>query len=307
VSDQRQKLNQIVDKLAKLLKHLTNESANERHNACDKIHELLKSVGLHGDDLSSLLKAAHEQDSPMDIMARLLMKDDELLLKIALEVGTFYNSPQGVAYADLVVNGHRQTMALSDPEFTQWLTHQFFREKQKAPKTGALKDAIRTLEACAKYEGQPHEVSLRVARDVHGTVYVDLGDPDWKVVEITPQGWEVTTSPNAVRFRRPSAMGALPIPERGGSLWLLRQDINFSDDAFVMFVTGLVDALIPGFPHPIFYYAGDAGAGKTSLLRIQGGLIDPSVVKNNYERKLPKKSTISTLMFRVVIFYLTTT
>jgi hypothetical protein len=109
-------------------------------------------------------------------------------------------------------------------------------------------------------------------------VFLDLGDPLWHVVEITPSGWGIIPNP-PVRFRRTPTMTALPIPQSGGSIELLRPFCNLDDDGFVLFVCGLVDALVEGHPHPIFVFTGEEGASKTTLAKSARALIDPNKVR----------------------------
>src|SRR4029077_12003263 len=56
-------------------------------------------------------------------------------------------------------------------------------------------------------------------------VYLDLCDPDWRAVEIGPDGWRIIANP-PIRFRRTAGMLPLPLPEPGGSLENLRPFLN---------------------------------------------------------------------------------
>lgn len=87
------------------------------------------------------------------------------------------------------------------------------------PSGDALTNAFGTLGGIAQFDGEERRVSLRVAQG-GGNIYLDLGDADWSVVEITPTGWSVRTAAQitAATFRRPRGMLALPRPDRGGSI-----------------------------------------------------------------------------------------
>ena len=71
-------------------------------------------------------------------------------------------------------------------------------------------------------------------------------------------------------------MTALPVPEKGGSLEELRRFVRLGNADFTLFVSVLLDALRPGYSHPVLYLAGEEGAAKTSLVRIARSLIDPN-------------------------------
>jgi hypothetical protein len=56
------------------------------------------------------------------------------------------------------------TLPLVGRKFQEWLGHQYFGEKKKAPKLASERDALRTLAAYARYQGGPRcEVHLRSA------------------------------------------------------------------------------------------------------------------------------------------------
>jgi hypothetical protein len=165
---------------------------------------------------------------------------------------------------------------LSDPEFSDWLLHQFFKDKKKAPAPSAMKAAIRMLSAEAKFNGAQHDVYLRAAK-FGGKIYLDIGDPEGHVVEIDATGWRMTLDP-PVRFRRTAGMAALPLPECGGSIEQLRTLVNLTDDGFVLYVSCILDALSPGRPHPVLYLAGEEGSTKSTAAKIARSLIDPNTV-----------------------------
>jgi hypothetical protein len=83
------------------------------------------------------------------------------------------------------------------------------------------------LEARALFDGPRRDVHVRIA-ELNGAVYIDLGFPDWHVVQITVDGWQVFGS-SPVRFRRPSGMQALPHPDPFGSIEDLRSLVNIAE------------------------------------------------------------------------------
>jgi hypothetical protein len=185
--NKRKALHTILAKLRKLLPHLGNDNAHEAAAALGKINRLLKSAGLDWHDVIGFID---ERDPVLlDILMKLFAQDDDLLIQIAHARGKFFHSATA-NWADVDVDGHRHTLLLPSPEFSEWLLHQFFLEKKKAPKPSALKSAIQTLGAHARYDGERREVFLRAAR-VDGRIYIDLGDTDWNVVEIDQTGWRM--------------------------------------------------------------------------------------------------------------------
>jgi len=116
-------------------------------------------------------------------------------------------------------------------------------------------------------------------------MFLDLGDPDWRVVEVTPTGWRVIGDP-PVRFWRPKGMLGLPAPISGGSISSLRPLINAADDEnWALAVAWLVGALCPKGPYPVLSIVGEQGSAKSTLERVLKSLIDPS---KGHTRAAPK-------------------
>jgi hypothetical protein len=272
-TSKRAALESILPKLQKWLPHLGNANANEAEAARQKINDLLESVQLGWPDIATLL--ADKQESSAALWHCLLEKEVDILVDLALSGAEVYCSRDGRPFADVLLRGCRNTWPLDSGEFSDWLVYRFFTDRRRAPGSGPLKQAIRTLRAYAKFEiGLQHDVYLRVA-ELDGKIYIDLGDPNWRVVEIDASGWRVIdTSP--VRFRRTQSMQPLPLPERGGSIEQMLPLVNLSDDGFVLFTSFLLDALCPGHPHPVLYLAGDEGSAKSTAAKIFRSLIDPN-------------------------------
>jgi hypothetical protein len=259
-----------------------SNSETEILSAVRLINKKLERVGAHISALGEVLENAGSDMDPEAFAAVMAaafakadIKDVDLLVQLARAESKSFTTPDEIPYADVMMDGHRHTLLLRGEPYRLWLVKRFYDERQSAPSDATLKQAIRTLQADAVFgSNEQHEVYLRVARGDDGAVYVDVGDRQWHAIKVAPSGWEVTSEP-PVRFRRPRKPLPLPMPERGGSIQSLRNLCNLSDRDFVLFVVGLVDALIPGQPHPIFYLEGEPGAAKSSLLRIRRDLIDP--------------------------------
>ena len=199
-----------------------------------------------------------------------LLDDQEVLLGLGRAGATLFCTTEGAAFADVVIGGHRATWPLASEEFENWLTHGFYLERKRAPSPSAMKNAIRSLAACAKFEGERREVHLRAA-EFGGRIYLDLADEEWRTIEIDSEGWRVLGDA-PIRFRRTSSMRALPVPQRGGSIDQLRRFVNLSANDFILFVAGLLDALRPGRPHPVLFLTGEEGSAKSTAATIARSL-----------------------------------
>jgi hypothetical protein len=191
-------------------------------------------------------------------------------------VGLF-RTPDQKAYACIDVSGHEETRPVRSRAFGLYLRRLYHREQEAAPSQEAVAAAIATLESEALFDGVCLPVYTRVA-GAGGAIYLDLCDPEWRVVEVTADGWSLRPAP-PVRFHRAPSMAALPEPVHGGSVDELRAFVNVADDEdWHLLVGWLVGALRPAGPYPVLGLHGEQGSAKTTMARVLGELVDPSTV-----------------------------
>jgi hypothetical protein len=205
----------------------------------------------------------------------------ELLVRCAAEADLFH-TPAGDSYATVSVGDHHETHPIKAKGFRRWLVRAYFERYDRPPGNQALQDALGLLEARAEFDGAEREIYVRVAEH-EGSVYVDLANDGWQVVEITPGAWRVISGDDApVRFRRPRGMLALPIPlaasdDDDSCDGLLRRFFNVSgDDDLRLIVAWLVAALRPTGPYPVLLFQGEQGSAKSTAERLVRALVDPS-------------------------------
>jgi phage/plasmid primase-like uncharacterized protein len=245
-------------------------AVKERDRAAfERLRDRLKQTGARIGELDELWG---EAEAETDEVAKLDKKQTDILVRLAGDAQLFH-AQDGTAYADIRRDGHRETCALYSRDFKRWLKHCFYRETGSSPGSETFNAALGTIEAKAIYEGPEQEVYLRIAGH-GGNIYIDLGDPEWRVVEVTATGWSTITDP-PVRFHRPGTLRPLPIPVHGGSISKLRQFINVpDDDAFVLLVAYILAAMRPVGPYPVLSLHGPAGTAKSTLTKVVRCLID---------------------------------
>jgi hypothetical protein len=201
----------------------------------------------------------------------------DILLNVATAARLFH-AIDGTGFADLIIDGHRETWPLRSNRFRAWLRQQYYERTWDAPSPAALNAALYVLEAQAQFDGPQRKVSVRLAeRD--GLLYLDLADEFWRCVEIGASGWRIAEAP-PVRFRRSAGMQPLPLPVRGGSIESLAPFLNLaSENDFVLIVAWLLGALRAEGPYPVLAIAGEQGSAKTVLSKLLRARIDPSVVR----------------------------
>jgi hypothetical protein len=187
-----------------------------------------------------------------------------------------FHTATGTAFADLMINGHRETWPIRSIRFRTWLRRQYYQATGNAPSVASLSSTLNLLEAHAQFDGFERAVHVRLAEHA-GYIYLDLADEYWRAVEIGPDGWCVTGSP-PVRFRRAAGMLPLPVPQRGGSLEEFASFLNLpSRNDFLLIVAWLLATLRAGGPYPVLAISGEQGSAKTVLSKLLKDLIDPNV------------------------------
>ena len=197
-----------------------------------------------------------------------------MLTDLALSAELFHTA-NGTAFADLMIDAHRETWPVRSSRFRSWLRRKYYEATGAAPGAGAISSALNLLEARAQFDAPRRAVFIRVAEH-DGRIYLDLADDGWRAVEIGPDGWRVVSCP-PVRFRRAEGMLPLPMPVRGGSVEALTSFFNLPNRSdFVLVVAWLLAALRHGGPYPLLAVSGEQGSAKTVLSKILRALIDPN-------------------------------
>jgi hypothetical protein len=198
----------------------------------------------------------------------------DTLIELA-QTAELFHAPDGTGFADLDINGHRETWPIRAKGFRRWLARCFFEATGGAPSSEALQSALNVIEAKAHFDAPERVVHVRVG-GLDDRLYLDLGDATWRAVEIDATGWRVIDNP-PVRFRHAAGMQALPTPVSGGSIETLRSFLNVKTDAdFVLAVTWVLACLRNRGPYPVMVLSGEQGSAKSTFSAILRALLDPN-------------------------------
>jgi hypothetical protein len=193
-----------------------------------------------------------------------------------------FHDSDGHGYATFRVRDHRETHLLTSTTFKRWLARLFFEAEGTVPNQSTVRGALDVLEGIAQFEGEEHAVYVRVA-GYDGTVYVDLGDEQWRVIEIDAEGWQIV-SDSPVRFRRPRGLRPLPVPVPGGHVDALRPFLNLADDRDWYLVVGwMLGAFSPRGPYGVLGLYGEQGTAKTTTARVAREVVDPNAAAERSE------------------------
>ncbi len=198
----------------------------------------------------------------------------DILVGFAQSAELFHTS-NSTGYADIDINGHRETWPIRAKGFRQWLGRMFFEKTQGAPSSEALQSALNVIEAQAYFAAPERVVHIRVGGHDE-KLYLDLCNDNWQAIEIDAAGWRVIDNP-PVRFRRAAGMKPLPMPVKGGSVATLRSFLNVHSDAdFVLVVAWALAVLRNRGPYPVIVLSGEQGSAKSTFSKILRWLLDPN-------------------------------
>ncbi len=204
------------------------------------------------------------------------------LVTLATEAGVeLFHDDNGEPYATYTVGNHPETAPIKAKALRDWLARGYYERHRTAPSSQALQDAQTVLRGRALYEGERRTVYVRLAEH-GGSIYLDLGDTDWRAVEIRPDGWRVVASEEVpVKFRRPRGMLPLPQPAPAGSLNDLTRLANTDPerpDDLTLIVGWLLGTFCLEGGRAILELNGEQGSCKTTLARMLRRIVDPCTV-----------------------------
>jgi len=200
---------------------------------------------------------------------------DALLAAIEAEQPEVWHTPNQEPWVSFRVEGHIEHHPLGSRAARLWLQRLAWQALGELPSAEDLEGIEAVLAGRALFEGAEHETFVRVAAD-GDKIFVDLGDRDWRVVEISPSGWRVVSNP-PVKFRRTQGMLPLPRPEADGGEALagLRALWGLEEDDWLLVLGFLLGCLSPQGPYPVLAVGGEYGSGKSSFCRALKAIVDP--------------------------------
>lgn len=233
-----------------------------------RLRERLKKAGV---GVTELDKHLRHGEAPQEDDATVADK----LIALARNCCTFMHDAQREPYAVFKSAGARQVYGVSSSGFSDYLSHTYYSEHDRAPTESSLKVALATLRGQAQFDGEACEVFTRIAKTPSG-YWLDLCNDGWECVQITPTGWIVVKGDAAPLFTRSASMRPLPVPVSGGSLNALWQLVNIPEDDRLMILAWLLECLRPDTPHVVLELTGEQGSIKSTTQKILRRLIDPN-------------------------------
>ena len=85
----------------------------------------------------------------------------DILINIA-QAAELFHTPDRVGFADLNIDGHRETWPIRSKGFKNWLAYLYFEQTGGAPNSEALQSALGVIEARARFNAPERIVYVRV-------------------------------------------------------------------------------------------------------------------------------------------------
>lgn len=197
------------------------------------------------------------------------------LISLARNTCQFMHDAQLEPYAVFQSGGARQVYRVGSNGFSDYLSHLYYKEYDRAPSESSLKVALATLRGQSQFDGELCEVNSRIAKTPSG-YWLDLCNDAWQCVLITATGWSVMAGEGTPLFPRSSSMRDLPVPQAGGSLDALWPLINIPAEDRLMILAWMLECLRPDTPHVVLELVGEQGSVKSTTQKFLRRLIDPN-------------------------------
>jgi hypothetical protein len=196
-----------------------------------------------------------------------------------------FHDPQDRPFVRVELKEHVEVWGVESPKFRKLLARTYYQQRKRAINRNALADAITTLAGRACHDSPEEPVFLRVA-SYGKDILIDLCDERWRVVEITPDDWQILDK-SPVAFIRTGSMQALPEPLReGGSIEPLWELLNVTKEQRPLVAGALLNFFHPDGPYFVLNFVGEQGSAKTCAARMVRQLVDPNA---NPLRSPPKE------------------
>ncbi|WP_297389922.1 hypothetical protein [Acidiferrobacter sp.] len=115
------------------------------------------------------------------------------------------------AVAVIPMTGRQEVWRVYSTGYEEWLRTAYWRAKEAGVPETTMKSALATIAAAGINDGEQIDLHVRAAKDEAGYL-IDLCDEQWRVVLVTPTGWQVLDH-SPVHFTRTQSMRPLPEPQ----------------------------------------------------------------------------------------------
>ncbi len=232
--------------------------------------------GCSGENWKSLRSLLEKELLVSDVVEE--DKQADTIIKLTEDFQYFVNELEQ-PYAAVQKDNHWEVLDMKSQKFKLYLTKLFFDTQRSAPGTDGLNQALKVLEMKAIFSDNEHKLQRRIAED-QGSIYYDLADSDWRVVQVSASGCQIEADP-PILFTRNKNMEQQVEPdfsiEPTKLVPLVKKHFRFKKDSdAVLFTVYLVTCFLPQIAHVILVLFGEKGAAKSTTMRMVKRIVDPA-------------------------------
>lgn len=214
---------------------------------------------------------------------------DTLLKDIEEEQHTFYYDRAETPYVCVTKDGITQYMEVYGNDYKKYIRYMYYDRYQKAVPKDALQRVLDTLAVKAQKEGEEITPAYRCAYQ-EGKIYYNLADLEQTVICIDENGYRVIAE-SPVPFIKKQNMSEQLLPQES-DISLRRLGTRYwkfatAEDRIMHWVL-LISRFIAEGSQPLIYYFGDRGSAKSTSMKLDKMIVDPSEIDI---KALPKNVT----------------
>jgi hypothetical protein len=227
------------------------------------------------------------------------------LVAIGQKRSKLWQTPEGVAYADIILGGNLIACRVDSNQFSGWLKRIYYLETGSGCGKGALSSATSTLSTIAKMNGSKRPIFNRVGK-ADDFYYLDLGHPCGSSVKYSATGWEIIEYA-PVHFDRSLNYLPLPFPSvmNSGSdenLTYFYKMIGATKKSRSNLTNFLSKCFVPSDKEPVLSIQGECGRSSSLAAEALKRLIDPFAI-NQLHNILPRQKLSAYAEISRVLLY----
>lgn len=204
---------------------------------------------------------------------------DTLLKDIEEEQHTFYHDRAEKPYVCVTKDGTTQYMEVYGSDYKKYVRYMYYTRYQKAVPKDALQRVLDTLAVKAQIEGEEITPAYRCAYH-EGKIFYYLADREQTVICIDENGYRVIAE-SPVPFIKKQNMSEQVLPKKAKDT-LKKMGMKYwqfatADDRILHWIL-LISRFIAEGSQPLIYYFGDRGSAKSTSMKLDKMIIDPSEI-----------------------------
>ena len=204
---------------------------------------------------------------------------DTLLKDIEEEQHTFYYDRTETPYVCVTKDGIKQYMEIYGSDYKKYIRYVYYDRYQKAVPKDALQRVLDTLAVKAQIEGAEISPAYRCAYH-EGKIFYYLADREQTVICIDENGYRVIAE-SPVPFIKKQNMFEQVLPQESDislrKLGMQYWKFASAEDRIMHWVL-LISRFIAEGSQPLIYYFGDRGSAKSTSMKLDKMIVDPSEI-----------------------------